>query len=346
MSLRVGVVGAGLMGSTHIRLLSGSVPGAEVVAISDAVAESAERLAAEAHVNIVHTDGRTLIDDPEVDAVVIASPAQTHEPFVLACFEAGKPVLCEKPLAVDAQASRRVLDAEVALGRRLVQVGFMRRFDPGYVDMKSRIDGAQIGAPLLAHCAHRNPTVPPAFGSEMILTDSVVHDVDTLRWLLGQEIAKVTVLTPRPSRHAPEGVRDPLFVVFVTDAGAIADVEAFVNAQYAYDIRCEVVGESGTIALVPPTAVEVRRAGGNTAEIPMGFQERFASAYAGELQSWALSIASGVPVGASAWDGYAASVVCESALDSFRTGQPAEVELGDRPALYGGVRNTNEEPRT
>jgi myo-inositol 2-dehydrogenase/D-chiro-inositol 1-dehydrogenase len=329
MSLRVGVIGAGLMGTTHVRLLSGAVAGAEVVAVSDAIAESAERVAAEAGVGAVHTDALELIYAPDVDAVVIASPAATHEAFVLACFEAGKPVLCEKPLAVDAEASRRVLDADAALGRRLVQVGFMRRFDPGYADLKARLDGGEIGAPLLAHCAHRNPTVPPGFGSEMILTDSVVHDVDTARWLLGQEIVRVTVLTPRATSHAPEGVQDPLLVLFETDAGALVDVEAFVHAQYAYDIRCEVVGETGTLALAPPTTVLLRHAGRAAAELPMRFQDRFASAYVQELSAWVASIASGEPAGAGAWDGYAASAVCEAAVESLRTGCPVEVALED-----------------
>jgi myo-inositol 2-dehydrogenase / D-chiro-inositol 1-dehydrogenase len=308
------------MGTTHARLLSTAVPAAELVAVSDAIAASAERLAREVGVGTVHTDALELIHDPAVDAVVIASPAGTHEPFVLACFEAGKPVLCEKPLAATAEAARRVLEAEAALARRLVQVGFMRRFDPAYVELKSRLDRGEIGAAVLLHCAHRNPTVPPRFGSEMILTDSVVHDIDTARWLLGQEIVKVTVLTPRPSRNAPEGVQDPQFVIFETDAGTLVDVEAFVNAQYGYDIRCEIVGESGTVAL--PL---------HGTKVPMGFQERFSSAYVQELQTWVASIASGSAAGAGAWDGYAATVVCEAAVDSLRTGEPTEVLLERRP---------------
>jgi myo-inositol 2-dehydrogenase / D-chiro-inositol 1-dehydrogenase len=316
MTLRVGVIGAGLMGSTHVRLLSSAVAGAEVVAVSDAIADSARRLADEVGAGTVHTDGRELIEDPDVDAVVIASPAETHEPFVLACLEEGKPVLCEKPLAAAPAAARHVLEAEAALAHPLVQVGFMRRFDPAYVALKARIDRGEIGRPLLAHCAHRNATVPPRFDSELILRDSTVHDVDTVRWLLGQELVKVTVLTPRPSRHAPAGVQDPLLVIFQTDAGALVDVEAFVNAQYGYDIRCEVVGETGTAAL--PL---------HGADVPANFQERFPAAYVAELEAWVASIATGTPAGARAWDGYAAALVCEAAVESLRTGEPVEVAI-------------------
>lgn len=338
MSLQVGVIGAGLMGSTHIRVLSTAISAAEVVAVSDAVADATERIAQETGVPAIHADAAELIRDPQVEAVVIASPAQTHEAFVLACLEAGKPVLCEKPLAASAEASRRVLEAEVTLGRRLVQVGFMRRYDPGYADMKRRLAAGEIGAPVLVHCAHRNPTVPTSFGSEMIITDTVVHEMDTVRWLLDQEIVRATVYTPRSTSHAAEGVHDPQFVVFETEAGVLADVEAFVNAQYGYDIRCEVVGESGTLTLAPPATVQVRSHGRDAVEVPVRFQERFASAYIHELQSWVEAIAEGRPSGPSAWDGYAAAVVSEACVESLRTGGPADVRLESRPDLYAEAK--------
>jgi len=296
--------------------------------VSDAIRESAERLAHEVGVETVYTDALELIGDHHVDAVVIASPAQTHEAFVAACLEAGKPVLCEKPLASSAEAARRVLDAEAALGRRLVQTGFMRRFDPGYVELKSRVDGGEVGAPLLVYSTHRNATVPPGFGSEMIIKDTVVHDVDTVRWLLGQELVRATVLTPRPTSRAPEGVRDPQVVLFETDEGALVHVEAFVNAQYGYDIRCEIVGETGAMALAPPTP-----------EVPMGFQERFGLAYVNELQAWVGSIADGAPVGASAWDGYAAAAACEAAWASLTTGQPTDIRLEAPHALQPSTKD-------
>ena len=334
MSLQVGVIGAGLMGSTHIRLLSTAISSADVVAVSDAMPAAAERIAAETDVETIHEDAIDLVNDPDVDAVIVASPAETHEAFVLACLEAGKPVLCEKPLAATPEAARRVLDAEVAAGRRLVQVGFMRRFDPGYADMKRRLDDGLAGPPVLVHCAHRNPTVPPSFGSEMIITDTVVHEIDTVRWLLGDEIVRATVYTPRSSSHAADGVRDPQFVVLETASGVLADVEAFVNAQYGYDIRCEVVGESAAIELAPPATVRVRRDGHASEDLPPRFQERFASAYTLELQSWVTAIADARPTGASAWDGYAAAAVSRACVESLATGQPVAVQLAPRPGLY------------
>jgi myo-inositol 2-dehydrogenase / D-chiro-inositol 1-dehydrogenase len=322
------------MGSTHIRVLSTAISAADVVAVSDAVRESAERIAQETGVDTIHADALDLIRDPGVDAIVIASPAETHEAFAVACLDAGKPVLCEKPLAASVEAARRVLDAEAAIGRRLVQVGFMRRYDPGYADMKRRLDAGEIGAPVLVHCAHRNPTVPAAFGSEMIITDTVVHEMDTVRWLLDEEIVRATVYTPRSTSHAAEGVHDPQFVVFETETGVLADVEAFVNAQYGYDIRCEVVGESGTLTLAPPATVQARSERRLAIDVPVRFQERFSSAYIHELQSWVGAIAEGRPSGPSAWDGYAAAVVSEACVESLTSGGAVDVRLGPRPDLY------------
>ena len=149
MAVQVGVIGAGLMGSTHVRTLSASVPDAEVAAVSDAIRGSAERIAREAGVQTVYTDALGLIHDPGIDAVVIASPANTHEQFVLACFEAGKPVLCEKPLASSAAEALRVVQAEVALKRRLIQVGYMRQFDPGYQEIQRIKDEGGVSAIVL-----------------------------------------------------------------------------------------------------------------------------------------------------------------------------------------------------
>jgi myo-inositol 2-dehydrogenase/D-chiro-inositol 1-dehydrogenase len=314
------------MGTTHVRTLIRDVPTGELVAVADSIVESAQRLADEAGIATVYTDALELIHDSGIEAVVIASPAHTHEQFVLACLEAGKPVLCQKPLAATPVAARHVLEAEIALGRRLVQVGFMRRFDPGYLDLKARLDRGEIGQPVLAYSTHRNATVPAGFGTELIIKDTVVHDVDTVRWLLGQELVRATVLTTRSTSQAAPGVADPQIVLFETQDGTLVHVEAFVNARYGYDIGCEIVGELGALSLQRPQPV------------PMGFQDRFAAAYARELESWVASIADGDPAGASAWDGYAASTACEAAWQALTTGQATAIALGEKPNLYAAGR--------
>jgi myo-inositol 2-dehydrogenase/D-chiro-inositol 1-dehydrogenase len=270
-----------------------------------------------------------------VQAVLIASPGETHEEFSLACLAADKPVLCEKPLAPTVDACLRVLAAEAARPRRLVQVGFMRRYDDGFRALKAAVDGGQVGRPLLLHCRHRNPSVPPGFTTDMMITDSVVHDIDVTRWLLGQEIVAATVYKARPSSLAPEGLHDPQMVMLETSDGVLVDVESFVTCQFGYDIRYELVAESGTVALGEQAGVQIRRQGRHHGPIPADYRERFGDAYQRELQEWVSGVLRGRVTGPSAWDGYATQAVAEAAVESQAKGGRVAVELVERPALYG-----------
>ena len=138
----------------------------------------------------------------------------------------------------------------------------MRRYDAGYLAMKATLDDGSIGAPLLMHCAHRNPSVPPyGFTTEMIISDSAVHEMDLVRWLFGEEIVAASVLVPRRSGQAPAGLQDPLILLLEMASGVLVDDELFVNARYGYDVRGEVVCETGTVALADVSEVTVRAAG-------------------------------------------------------------------------------------
>jgi myo-inositol 2-dehydrogenase / D-chiro-inositol 1-dehydrogenase len=318
MAARIGIVGLGVMGAGHLRTFA-DVPAASVVAVSD-VDLARARLVAGEHVE-VYADPLALIRAEDVDAVLIASSDATHAGFVLACLEAGKPVLCEKPLANSAAESLSVIEAEAALGRRLVQVGFMRRFDAAYAEVKRGVDEGRIGAPLMVHCAHRNASVPPTYTTEMLVTSSGTHEIDVVRWLTGEEIVSARVLTPRVTSRARDGVRDPQVLILETENGVLVDVEVFANAGYGYDIRCELVGEAGTLALEPA--------------VTPGFLERFGDAYLRELTDWVDAISDGGPRGPTAWDGYAASAVADACLASLASGRQVPVELAPRPALYG-----------
>lgn len=334
--LRVGVVGTGTMGADHVRTLSTVVPGAGVVAVSDADLRRARRVADAVGGCRALREPLDLIRDEEVDAVVVASPDVTHEAFVLACLEARKPVLCEKPLAPTPEACLRLVEAEAALDRPYIQVGFMRRFDPAYVEMKRALDADSVGHPLLVHCFHRNAETPPSYTSEMLITSSAAHEIDAIRWLLGQEVASATVRLPRASGLAPSGLRDPQLIILETDHGVLVDVEVFVNAGYGYDVGCEVVGETGTVSLLPPAVLSTRGAGRESRSVPQDWRDRFAAAYRTELQAWVDATVAGTSRGANAWDGYAATACARACLDSLAGGGPAPVELAGRPPFYGG----------
>jgi myo-inositol 2-dehydrogenase/D-chiro-inositol 1-dehydrogenase len=334
MTVRVGVIGVGMIGQAHIHRLTHALPGVQVGAVSDVDAQRAAAIAAELPGCRVHPTGQDLIADDAVDAVMVTSWGGTHEEFVLAGIAAGKQVFCEKPLATTQEACRNIIDAETAAGRRLVMVGFMRRYDEGYRAMRDVLADGALGAPLMVHCAHRNASVPPTYVEDMAIQDTAVHEIDVTRWLLDDEITAARVLIPRRNSNAEPHLRDPLLVVLETSQGTLVDVEVSVNIRYGYDIRCEVVGELGTVALADRAEVVVRRDGRVGGTVPTDWRERFRRAYDTELGDWLAAVAAGGSTGPSSWDGYAATAVADACLVALRTGERVPVALGERPALY------------
>ncbi|MGI8574369.1 MAG: Gfo/Idh/MocA family oxidoreductase [Egibacteraceae bacterium] len=333
MVLSVGVVGTGNIGSYHIERLAGRLSGVRVSAVFDVATQRAEQIADSIGAR-AHAEGMDLVADDDVDAVVITSPGPTHAEFVLACIGAGKPVLSEKPLATTVDDCEKVLEAEIAHGSRLAQVGFMRRYDHGYGQLKAAIDDGSIGEPLIVHCVHRNATVPEAFTSDMSQTDSVVHEIDTARWLLGEEFTTATVLRPRRSPLAAEHLQDPQLVLLENEAGVIVEVESFVNAQYGYDVRCEVVGSEGTVELETPSVASLTREGQRGRSVPTDWKERFDDAFHVEFQQWVDGLGSSTVSGPSAWDGYAATAVSVTCVEALNSGRRTPIHLREKPALY------------
>lgn len=331
--LRVGVIGAGRMGADHIQRIDERISGARVVAVGDVDLDGAEAAVSGIDECRAERDPMDVVDASDVDAVVLVTPGVTHEPLLLACIERGLPVLCEKPLTPDSKSSLRVVEAEESQGRKLVQVGFMRRFDPEYVELKNLLDSGEYGRPLVMHCAHRNPVTPPGFTDEMMVFDSAVHEFDTTRWLLDEEITAVTVRHPRTTAAAPEGLADPKLITLESASGVVTDVELFVNCGFGYQVRCEAVCERGT-ALVGAGSGLFRNSGGAWGgEITRDFRDRFVHAFDAELQRWVRAARRGGIDGASAWDGYAAAAVCEAGLDALASGKRTEVALAARPAF-------------
>lgn len=333
MNVRVGVIGAGIMGSDHARTLSKTVKGTIVTAVSDTDPDRAAAVASATGAYRVHSDGDALIADRDVDAVLIASPDPTHEDLVLACLDAGKPVLCEKPLAPSADACLRVIAAETALGRRLVQVGFMRRFDPAYATLREAVASGQFGAPLLLHCVHRNASVPASFDAGMVVTNSAVHEIDIARWLLQDEFASVTVFG-RASRIS-DPARYPQLIVLESRSGILVEIEVFVSARYGYDVRAELVCEAGIVDLALQAPVRTRFSGQEASQLADDWRAHFEAAYRIQLQNWVDSIRTGVPVGAGAWDGYVATATAAACLDALQNRATTAIRLAPRPTLYG-----------
>lgn len=333
MTIGVGVIGAGVMGAGHATMLATQISGCRLAAVADADESRVAALARKFGDVRTATTAMTVIHDDAVDAVVIASPDDTHASLVLECIRLGKPVLCEKPLATTSDACLEIVDAEMKGGRRLVQVGFMRRFDPGYEALRAAVAGKRLGAPLFFHCIHRNAVATSYTTSEMIILNTAVHEMDIARFVLGEEFVNVTVRASRPTVSAPD--RRPQLLLFETVSGALVDVEAFVDAHYGYDVRAELVCEKGALSLAQTFAVQSSAAGAFGHALYPDWMGRFDDAYRRELQAWVQAVAQGSACGASAWDGYVATRTAEISLDAFRTQQRRDIEIGERPAFYG-----------
>lgn len=333
MELRIGVIGTGFIGEDHTKRLTHVITGAKVVAVTDINVQNAKRIAKEYDAKF-YESGEELINAEEVDAVLIASWDPTHAQYVVESVKAKKYVFCEKPLATSAEECKWIVEEEIACGKQLVQVGFMRRYDRGYRQIKSVIDSGEIGEALMMHCVHRNRVPGPKHTTEMNIKNSVIHEIDVLRWLLNEDYKTAQVLVPKTSRHAEEGLLDPQIVLLETESGVRIDIESFVNCQYGYDVQCEVVGEDGTVKLPNPANVIKKAQGSYSYEIFSDWSERFPEAYDVQLQEWVDAVKRGVVEGPSAWDGYVACITADACTEARVSGTIVSIPTEKCPEFY------------
>jgi myo-inositol 2-dehydrogenase / D-chiro-inositol 1-dehydrogenase len=333
MTVRVGIIGVGIMGADHARTIVSHVPGASLRAIYDADSERAKEIAAECGAETVAASPEALINDKTIDAVLIATPDATHGALATACIAARKPVLCEKPLAPTGKECLEVIAAEVKAGKQLVQIGYMRRFDPAYVEMKAAWKSGKLGQPLMFHCVHRNVSVPDWFTADMAIANSAVHEFDIARWVLESDLTTARVFAP--AAKTPGVVVTPVFLVLTSASGQLVNIEIFNNATYGYDVRGELVCEKGTVSLRSPVHSETSLALGQNIPYPADWRPRFADAYRLQNQAWIRAIAADkLADGANAWDGYAANAVAEAGVASLAAGRTVEIKMGEQPKLY------------
>ena len=335
--LRIGVIGTGGMGRHHIGNIQTAIPDAKVVAVNDANPEVAGQVAAGCGARLVENP-QALICADDVDAVMIASWDPTHEAFSIAAIEAGKYVFCEKPLSDTPEGCQRIMEAEQKAGKRFLQVGFMRRYDRDYRELRAMIASGAIGMPLVVHAQHRN--LAPAGGakitSDMSATNALVHEFDITRFLIGGDDTYVSaqLVSPRSSRFCGDDLIDPQLVYLETRNGIRVELEIYWYCRYGYDIRCEVVGDLGTASLPTPSHTVVRREGQKSYQIVPTWQERFHEAYVTELREWVASVPNGKIVGPSAWDGYVSSKVAAACRQARLSGEIVPIESMECPEFY------------
>jgi predicted dehydrogenase len=333
--VRVALVGAGRAGLVHGRNFAAGVPGARLVAVADPAAEARERAAAELDVPRALADPLAAATDDGVDAVVVASPTFTHAEVAVAALQAGKHVLCEKPLATTLEEAHRIRDAAAGSGGALV-MGFMRRFDAGFARAADRIAAGDIGDPVLVRSTGRGPGLPPEWANDPrrsagLIAEVNSHDLDTVRWLSGREFETVYA-AGRAAKRPDLAARLPGFVdVVVVTAqlsdGGLAQVDGACPADYGYDARVEVYGTEGMVMAGDPragTALLVR-AGGAVADPVRSWRELFADAYRAE-DAHLVRVARGdEPPRAGVADGLAALQAALAVNRSLQSGQPVRV---------------------
>ncbi|GAE27974.1 myo-inositol 2-dehydrogenase 1 [Halalkalibacter wakoensis JCM 9140] len=336
MTLRFGVVGTGAIGREHINRITNSLSGGKIVAVTDVNQDSAKQTVEQYQLDaVVYPDDKTLIADENVDVVVVTSWGPAHEATVLAAVEAGKYVFCEKPLATTAEGCMRIVEAEMKQGKKLVQVGFMRRYDSGYVQLKEAIDKGEIGQPLMVRAVHRNPEVPESYVTEMAVVDTLIHEIDALHWLVNDDYKSVQVVFPRKTKYAHDKVQDPQLFTIETNSGIVMNVEVFVNCKYGYDIQCEVIGEDGVAYLPEFPSVVTRKNGKLSSNILQDWKYRFMESYDVEIQDFIDSVVkNGEPQGPTSWDGYIAAVTADACVKAQNTGEKEAITLQEKPAFY------------
>ena len=333
--LRVGVVGAGLMGADHINRITRTIKGAVVSAIVEPDAGRAAAAAASAPGAAAFTRIEDALAADALDAVLIATPGPFHEPVLIPALEAGLPILCEKPLTPDSASSLRIVELEQKLDRPHIQLGFMRRFDVEYQALRKLIVSEDAGELLMLRGVHRNPSVPDSYTESMLITDSVVHEIDVLPWLAGSPIRSVEVKHPRRNALSPERLREPILVLFELENGVLVDVEMNVSVQFGYQVATEAVFQTGIARIGQPAGLQRWSDAAFSVGEHTSFTTRFARAYDTQVQEWVNAVHDGSLIaGPNSWDGYLVSLACEAGVKALTQAGPVDVTSAPRPAFY------------
>jgi myo-inositol 2-dehydrogenase / D-chiro-inositol 1-dehydrogenase len=333
MTIRIAVIGAGLMGRDHARIFAEDLPGASLQVVCDASEPRARAVADAFGAADIASDAAAVIVRKDVDAIVIASPDFTHAPLSLAAIAAEKPVLCEKPLSQSPAECLSVMEAEMAAGRRFIQLGFMRRFDQSYAEMKAALADGSLGRALMMHNFHRNVETPASdFTGAMAITNSAPHEFDVVRHVLGTEYATISAYQPKRS----DALVAPVFMVIETLDGQLVNIEINNNAAYGYDVRAELVGEAGTVSMNAVSYTTRDAALRHSASYASDWRARYAEAYRQQNKAFLHFIKTGdfSAIASDAWDGYAAAVVAEAGVKALQQGVRVPVTMTAKPAFY------------
>jgi predicted dehydrogenase len=319
------VIGVGLMGRRHAENIARLTLEARVAAVTDADRVTRERVARDLGATSSESID-ALLARTDVRAVVVVSPKQFHEEHAIAAARAGKDVFLEKPIATSLQGADRVI-AAARNARVRLQVGFQRRYDAPYAEARRLVSGGDLGRPLLYRGINRDREAPVGAPRTMdandILTESAIHDLDGARWMMSDEVAGVRASLATVGDPATTPGPDLTMVELYFARGGIAHIEAMRGARYAYDIRSEVICESGAVMVggFAQTILTVLRGGEQRQDLYPGFLERYAEAYAAEMRDFVAGVIDRRPPLVTGDDGRRALAIALAAERSAATAQ-------------------------
>jgi inositol 2-dehydrogenase len=295
--LKVGVVGVGRLGRVYVRDLAARIPETTVAAVADIDRTLAGAIADEFGVPHAYGSADDLIADPNVDAVVIVTPTHAHRDNVVAAAQSKKPTFCEKPPALSLAECAAMAEAVEKSGS-FFQMGFMRRFDPGYAAAKEKIARGEIGRPVVFKSSSRDPFRPsleyanPA-SSGGIMVDMGIHDFDLARWFMGDvdTVSATGAVLAYPEMASIGDIDNAIATLEFAD-GRLGVIDLTRNGVYGYDISTELLGDAGTVRVgyLRETPVLTMTKNSVAHDTVPYFMERFERAYTLQLQNFAQNV--------------------------------------------------------
>jgi inositol 2-dehydrogenase len=326
--LNLALVGTGRMGIAYARYLANRVPGATLYAVADVRLAAAEAARAEFGAARAVADYRELLTDKNVDGIVVMTPTKLHKDVVIDAARAGKAIFCEKPLSLAIEDAQEMKDA-VAQSGVFFQLGFMRRFDPGYAAAKKKIAEGAIGRPCVFKSTSKDKERPPLDylrpeNSGGLFIDMGIHDFDLARWFMGDVTSVYSTggVLAYPEMK-PIGDWDNALTNIRFASGCIGMVSLSRNGVYGYGIYTEIVGTEGTIQIGydRETPILVMKKDTIAHDTVPGFYERFENAYIIQLQDFVQNLLNHRPPPITCDDGIAAQKIAVAATQSAADGR-------------------------
>ncbi len=333
MELAFGVIGLVRMGRFYAQTIVALAPRTRLLAVADPQPTARASVQAELGVTDAYADAHQLLEREDIDAVIVATSTSVHAEIVIAAAEAGKAIFCEKPLALSIEKTEAALAAVNQAGVAL-QVGFMRRFDPAYVEAKAAIDAGRIGRLLSFKSLGRDPECPPveyanpAYSGGLVV-DMGIHEFDMARWLMSSEVDRVSAEGGLLAceQLAQHGDIDNVFVNLRFQSGALGNIEVSRNACYGYDIRTEVLGTEGAVMVGSSgwRELEVLSAAPETTDGTPHFWRRFGTAYRAQIEHFVDCLTDHRSPAVGGADALAAFKLAHAATLSWQAGTPVSL---------------------